>query len=479
MIGPLMWEFPLSLPDGTHLIPLRWVNQRNNDSLYWFDIKSFTTTPKMYERQTPGFYILDDLQDFDSDGLMDIAGTTISNGGMTLYAACTDEQHTKDIVPGGDGALYGVSNRYFGDIDGDGLNDDFSADGPNAVRIVYGDKIHPLIGPSYVDIHDNTNPSYPDLERTRVAAVGMLGGKPCVVQMYPRWPGFITYELAELNLDDLRQRRPRVRITQLAKIDQPGAEYGVVVLRTANVWWLFDTNGYENTKGRGMKVTPDSITLEPVSKYWQGGWQQYYGQGGQNRDKNFPRVMDGHRSLLRESIQTRAIAGMGEVQHTVISLSRLIDPETAEVEILGSAVPPDSQCLESYPAERMTVVPDIDQDGIEDFMVTLSFKLFGTTTNSRAVSLYLSSQRSTVSVIERSTVITTKIVDQGDRWHIVDGAQCFEAPPTSARIYDINGATVATVMVACSDTDMVIEKSRELSKQPLWIRLGTCIVRLQ
>ncbi|RPI68954.1 MAG: VCBS repeat-containing protein [Ignavibacteriae bacterium] len=478
MIGPLMWEFPLSLPDGTHLIPLRWLNQRNNDSLYWFDIKSFTTTPKMYERQTLGYRSIRDLRDFDSDGLMDLSGQTFSALGTITYAALTDKQHIKGVAPGGAGALYGITNRYFGDIDGDGLNDDLSSDGPNAVRIVYGDNIHPLIGPSYVDIHDNKNPQYPDLEPTNVAAVGMLGRKPCVVQMYSRWPGFYTYELVELNLDDLRQRKARIRTTLLAKIDQPGAAYGLVVLRTPDVWWLFDPNNDDGTKGRGMKVTPTSISLEPVSDYWRGGWQQYYGQGGQNTDQNFPRVMDGNRPILKESIQTRTIPGMGEVQHTVISLSRITNVETAEVEILGSTAPPDSQCLESYPAERMTVVPDVDKDGIEDFMVSIPFKLFNTTRYSRAVSLYLTSQRPTVSVKEAAEDSSMLVVDQGETWLAIGGVSCTSVPAVSAEIYDVSGAIVAIVTLSINGTDLILDKPKPISHQALWLRLGSCTLRL-
>lgn len=51
MVGPLMWEYPFSLPDGTQLIPLRSVNAKHKDSLYWYDVMSITTTPKMYVRQ--------------------------------------------------------------------------------------------------------------------------------------------------------------------------------------------------------------------------------------------------------------------------------------------------------------------------------------------------------------------------------------------------------------------------------------------
>jgi hypothetical protein len=373
--------------------------------------------------------------------------------------------------------LYGISNRYFGDIDGDGLNDDLSSDGPSAVRIVYGDRIHPLIGPSYVDLHDNKNPQYPELEPTYVAAVGMLGGKPCVVQMYPRWPGFYTYELVELNLDDLRQRKPRIRTNLLAKIEQPGAAYGLVVLRTPNVWWLFDPNSDDNTKGRGMKVTPTAITLEPVSDFWRGGWQQYYGQGGRRNDQNFPRVMDGNRPFLVEQYQTRHIEGIGEVRHVMFTLARLIDPSIAAVELIGRAAPPDSQCYESY-AERMAIVPDIDDDGIDDFMVTISHTVLDSKTYTRAVSLYLTSERPTVWVTESVKDTTRVVIDQGETWRVVNGISCSFDPLQSATIYDVTGADLGTVFIASNGTDLVIEKPKALSQQVFWLRIGTCTLRL-
>lgn len=432
----------------------------------------------MHERQTLGYKSIRDLRDFDSDGLMDLSGQTFTSLGTILYAALTDSQHTKEVLPGAAGALYRVTNRYFGDIDGDGLNDDLSSDGPNSVRIVYGDRIHPLIGPSYVDIYDNTNQWYPDLERTYVAAVGMLGGRPCVVQMYPRWPGFYTYELVELNLEDLRQRKPRIRTNLLAKIEQPGAAYGLVVLRTPNVWWLFDTNNDDNTKGRGMKVTSTSITLEPVSDFWRGGWQQYFGQGGKSVDENFPRVMDGDRPFIREGYKVSEVENGESVRHAVFALARLVDAEFATVEIIGSGYPHKSQYHEAY-ATNAVVVPDVDNDTFDDFMVTMWYRDTESQKYQSAVSLYLTSQRPIVSVKEPPPTTEVSVIDQGESWRIVDGVQCFETSSTSARIYDINGSAVATVTVTCSGADVVIDKPRALSPQALWLRLGACTVRLQ
>ncbi len=478
MIGPLMWEFPLSLPDGTNLIGLRWVNQRNNDSLYWFEIKSLSSTPKMYERQTLGFRTILDVNDFDSDGYLDIAGIKVDNSATILWAAMSEREHSREPLPDRQSMAYGVSNRYFGDVDKDGLYDDYSAEGESAARIVWGDSTHPFTGPSYVQIIDNSNEIYPTLPPTKVVAVGLLDGNPCIVQSYqlmPESPPF--YELHELNMEDLRARARKIRTTLLQKINVgENRRYGNVVLLGSGTWWLFSAYGNESGS-YGLKVTAKSINLEAVAKFWKGGWQQYFGQGGRNNDQNYPRVISEGRPFVRRDLQKKVIAGLGEVQYSVYTVARITDIASAEVEILGVAVPPDSQCYESYP-ERMTMVPDIDDDGINDFMVTISHTVPGDKIHTRAVSLYLTSQRPVASSIDTEADTTRIVVDEGEWWRIVDGESCWTTNSVSAQLFNISGAAIATLKPTLNGTDIVIDKPRDLSQQALWLRLGHCTFRL-
>jgi hypothetical protein len=479
MVGQRMSVFPLSLPDGSHLIPLRWVHQRKNDSTYWFDIKSIPTTPKMYERQTLGLRTIDDVNDYDSDGYLDLAGRKVDKSGILLWAALSDREHTRTPVPDRQSMAYGVTNRYFGDIDGDGLNDDYSAEGVNAARIVYGDSTYPFFGPSYVSLFDNSREIYPDLPPTKVALVGMLGGKPCIVQSYqvlPDTPPY--YELHELNMDDLRARAPKIRTRLLQKLNVGEDRFfGNVILRTPDVWWLFSVYGRDSSPN-GMKVTPASMTFEPVSGYWKGAESQYYGQGGGGGDNSYPRVIEGGRPFIRVDYRRSESEEGDTVRHAVFTLARLLDAESATVEILGSGYPLQSQYHEAS-ATNVVMVPDVDDDGIDDFMVTLSYMDTQTKQYQNSVALYLTSQCPVVSVKESVPIPVMRVIDQGERWRIVDGMNCIDGVSTTARIYDINGAVVTTVTLNVTGADVVIDKPRDLSRQALWLRMGKCSVRLQ
>ncbi len=478
MVGPLMWEFPLSLPDGTHLIPLRWVNGRNNDSLYWFDIKSFITTPKKYERQTLNFKQISDINDFDSDGRMDLWGGNYGGGGLTIFGVFSETERTR---PHQTGIIYPNSNvntRYFGDIDGDGLNDDFAAEGESSVRIVYGDRVNPFVSPSYVELHDNSQEQYPDLAPTTVAAVGVLGGKPCIVQVYqvlPEMPPY--YELHELYIDDLKSRAAKIR-TRLVQKFKVGEirRYGHVVLRTPEIWWLFSSSGSDSNLN-GLRITQTQISLEPVPVYWRGGYQQFFGQGGHRGDDNFPRVLDHDAPFVKETFQTRYVEGVGDVRHSVFELARLTDPQKANVEVIGRGVPPDSQCIGTA-LLNTAVIPDMDGDSVNDFMVCYSYTVAAPLLRQNSVSLYLTTSRPVVSVESNIAYSDAHIIDNGETWRIIRNLECLKEPETTAVIFDLNGGVVATVSVVVSGTDLILEKPKSLSRQVLWLRLGSCTLRL-
>lgn len=188
--------------------------------------------------------------------------------------------------------------------------------------------------------------------------------------------------------------------------------------------------------------------------------------------------MDGDRPFIKEEYQTRTIEGAGDERHAVFTLARLASPFTADVEIVGRAVPPDSQLIGSY-AGYLAVVPDVDGDTIHDMMINAAFKKTIQDSERVVVSLYLTSQRPIVSVKESPTTTEARVVDQGERWRIVEGMACIDGNQITARIYDINGAVVAMVTLNVTGADIIIDKPREISRQALWLRVGECSVRLQ
>lgn len=481
MVGPLMWPFPLTLPDSTNLIPLRWVNSRNNDSLYWFEIESFQVQPKMYHRQTLNLRSLLEVRDYDGDGLTDVAGRGYSSPAFVLYAALTDDEHKKEPVDGQVGARWGVETRYFGDVNSDGLVDDFVWDPrfPRSAIVAFGDRQHPFMGPSYVAIRDSRNPMYPDLQPTYVAALGMLDGSPHLVQTYYANPQEKYYELLELNRDDLIARKDTIRTTVVQRAYLSGHDYGAVVLRTPGVWWLFgiDPNG---SRDRGLKVTRSGMSVVTVPEYWRAYWDRFLGQGGENSESNFPRVIDADRPFIRYDRPTNVVDSIGEVKHAALTLTRLKDPETAEVEILGTAVPVRSQMQGSY-LLACSVVDDIDHDGLHDMMVNFSFKPEGAVEESACVNLYLTTQRPTVSVdlLDSTAGYRVNVIDIGTAWRLVDAVSCGHVDQPVATLYDVSGTQYMVEAPRVDGRDVVIEKPKGLPQVSLWLRVGECTIRVQ
>jgi hypothetical protein len=75
-----------------HLIPLRWVNARGNDSLYWYDIASFTTTPRKFERQTPQYLDVEDVNDYVSAGIDDMLAYRYDFGPEYVLSPLTETE---------------------------------------------------------------------------------------------------------------------------------------------------------------------------------------------------------------------------------------------------------------------------------------------------------------------------------------------------------------------------------------------------
>lgn len=479
MVGPLMWPFPLTLPDSTHLIPLRWVNARGNDSLYWFDVESFLAAPEKYKRQQPNLKSINDVGDYDSDGRQDIIGGTYSGTGLTVFSAFSD---TERIRAHEDGMLYvasGVETRFLGDLDGDGLNDGYSWDGYSSPNIVYGHFNDPFIGLSFVAIRDSRNSMYPDLPPAEVVALGTLDGIPCLVQVYYSNPQEKYYELLELNREDLSARKDTIRTTVNQRAYLPGHNYGAVVLRTPGVWWLFgvDPNG---SRDRGLKVSRSGMSVVTVPEYWRAYWDRYLGQGGENSESNFPRVIDADRPFIRYDRPTNIIDSVGEVRYAALTLTRLKDPSTAEVEILGTAVPIKSQMLGSY-LMACSVVDDIDNDGLHDMMVNYSYKPVGATEELSSVNLYLTSQRPTVSVemLEQNNTGHIKVIDLVTAWRLVEGCSCTQAEQPLVQLFDVAGSRYNSAHVRIDGRDLLIEKPKDAPTVLLWVRVGECTVRLQ
>lgn len=481
MVGPLMWPFPLTLPDSTHLIPLRWVNARGNDSLYWYDIASFQIQPTRYRRQTSEFRSVLEVRDFDGDGLADVAGSGYSTPAFVLYAALSDDEHKKEPVEGQVGARWGVETRCFGDVDADGMVDVFSWDPrfPQTAIVAFGDRQHPFMGPSYVVIRDGRSSNYPDLPPTFVAALGMLDGLPYLVQTYWVNPQEKYYELLELNREDLSVRKDTIRTTVVHREYLTDHSYGAVVLRTPGVWWLFgvDPNG---SRDRGLKVSRSGMSVVTVPDYWRAYWDRYLGQGGENSESNFPRVIDSDRPFIRYDRPTNIIDSVGEVKYAALTLTRLKDPSTAEVEILGTAVPLKSQMQGSYLLD-CSVVDDIDHDGVQDMMANFSYKPEGATEESSCVNLYLTSQRPTVSVetAVADRTLHVSVIDVGTSWRLIEGGSCTLAERPSVQLFDVSGAHYHSTDVQIDGLDLVIEKPKDLPAVSLWARVGDCTVRLQ
>lgn len=340
-------------------------------------------------------------------------------------------------------------------------------------------RIHPFIGLSFVAIRDSRNSMYPDLPPTEVVALGTLDGIACLVQVYYSNPQEKYFELLELNREDLSARKDTIRTTVIQRTYLPGHSYGAVVLRTPGVWWLFGVD-HNGSRDRGLKVTRSGMNVVSVPEYWRAYWDRYLGQGGENSESNFPRVIDSDRPFIRYDRPTNIIDSLGEVKYAALTLTRLKDPSTAEVEILGTAVPVKSQMQGSYLLD-CSVVDDIDHDGVHDMMANFSYKPDGATEESSCVNLYLTSQRPTVSVetAVADRTLHVSVIDVGTSWRLIGGGSCTLAERPSVQLFDVSGARYHSTHVQIDGLDLVIEKPKDLPAVSLWARVGDCTVRLQ
>ena len=171
----------------------------------------------------------------------------------------------------------------------------------------------------------------------------------------------------------------------------------------------------------------------------------------------------------------------GSVTHRVFDLVRVTDPSTASVEFIGTAYPRPDQVTRSGPME-MTVVPDIDGDSIGDLLTSWAFDDPQTGARSSSLNLYLTTQRPVVSVPPSETETDSadfRVVDMGSAWRVLGAASCLTSAPAAVSLIDVRGAAIGTAMPELQGEDILLRKPRTIPTGVLFVRVGTCTIRLQ
>jgi hypothetical protein len=285
------------------------------------------------------------------------------------------------------------------------------------------------------------------------------------------------YELYELDRDDLKLRSDTIHTMLLQRTKHSGNFFGKVILRTPGIWWLFgvETNGRHNN---ALKVTRNSIEIVPVPEYWREYWYQYWGQAGSYGDE-MPIVIESDKPFIRYHYTTSVVDGLGTVSHSVYTMARLMNAETAKVEIIGVGIAVDSQLDRCHPISG-AVVDDMDGDGVHEMLINHTYLRKGDTFYTYATSLYLSSQRPVLGVGENVNDQFDRFVvlDLGNAWRVVGAASCLDAL-TPLMIYDIRGACQHASPPRVDGEDVLVDKPPSRSPTTLWVRIGACLVRLQ
>jgi len=114
-------------------------------------------------------------------------------------------------------------------------------------------------------------------------------------------------------------------------------------------------------------------------------------------------------------------------------------------------------------------------------MVNHPFKTDGTENVNRVVSLYVTSQRPTVSVemLEQNNTRHIKVIDLGTAWRLVEGCSCTQAEQPLVQLFDVAGSRYNSAHVQIDGRDLLIEKPKDAPTVSLWVRVGDCTMRLQ
>ncbi|NQW31029.1 MAG: hypothetical protein HQ472_11025 [Ignavibacteria bacterium] len=363
-------------------------------------------------------------------------------------------------------------------MDGDGIKDDFHGKGDDRVSIRYGDPTDPLVQGSVVKIDENGVPNTDD----RFIALGKLSGRYCVLRAIwrdDRGTGkYVRYQLIELDSADIVARKDTIGTRILQDIiPELGFSYYSPVIRADTVWWVGTSL---LTDGRYLKITPSALQeIVPSDEGSDRGFshlneQSIYGQKRSNGER--PVVMDAARAMLYfgYGVDHNGIKSP-YMQYSVITNTDNLARMSLGFANGAAPSPLGGGC------NRATLTPDLDGDGLEDFVVTYLAQFDSTGKSKDVLDLYLTTGRVMTNVFKElstdsGTTSTLTAIRFDGYWEVKKALKC--GGSNSAPIYDIKGGLVGFAKLEKSNTLKIFDPGN-LRPGPYWVVVGECAIRIQ
>jgi len=234
------------------------------------------------------------------------------------------------------------------------------------------------------------------------------------------------------------------------------------------------------TDGRFLKVTPTALLEFLPSAEWVGNGhvnlaeQDIYGQ---KRSQGMrPVVMDASRAMLLLAYRYENDGS----KRAAIQYSKISNTDNLFREPLGlangAAASPSGGGF-----NNATLTPDLDGDGLEDFVVSYLAEFESSGKNKNVLDLFLTTGRVMTNVFKdlssdsgsTSTITATRFVGY---WEVRTPLKCNGS--NSAPIYDIKGGLVGFAKIEKSSSLRIVDPG-SLLVGPHWVVVGECAIRIQ
>lgn len=463
--------------DGVKLLQVYNLPAKPKSSgLYRFDSLSNSSLPHAVDLPVTG---IRSAKDLNGNGVDEVVGGDSENPSRLRFVSDIMSPNEKDHgLTGPTGPYTGLTSviHTVRDVDGDGHLDVLYFDGTNCT-ISYGDVDTPFSTRSQMMVQANLTGD--KNLRDVLIMFGMLNGKPMAL----RWVYYgpennirTKYQVLALREQDVASRRDTVRVDVVQEIEpEIEAAYRSPVFYSDNDWWI-GSSKQNNTKllhittsSAGEETPDESYNADgPGNLFdpWVYGQHRVIGQAYVAIDMSRPFLMG----------RIEAVADSFEY---VVEYSKITDPKTLKRASIGNGRLFQGN-IDEMTVYEASVLSDLDNDGLEDFMVNYDVLHPERLVMTDASSVFLtSSLKTNVSeLIPKESVVDTFQASRRDGyWEVDMYGSCGRA--NQALIYNVEGAQVSTLSVVREGPLTRIYGSTSILSGPAWAVIGSCSIRLQ
>jgi hypothetical protein len=473
----------LELPNGQVLIPLNQGPNAPSGGAQWFyEVHNLSTESMPLYSVDPLNGIVLRPVDFNGNGISDLIGKSGAEGASIVLDAYTGLQRVRPLrvtetTPVGD---YLSGSASTDDVDGDGYNDVFSIWSGNTVILSYGDSTEPFRDFSFIYADDD------NAVKTVVVNLGTLDGEGFLIK-YVEYvnPNNVTsrfYILERLHPSPSNERPDTLETTEVDRMEVDAKYYGNIIVLSNSVWQLpghwQSTSSQQTLKvtSSGMSIVPLHPTFRAVRGYPFDG-SQLYGQG-RHSGRLTSKFIDSIPFMHYEKHQVEDGFDNG------MELYQVVDIDDLECEFLGRG-----DLVDGVPYKggvwAATLIPDIDNDGIQDFAVGYSIVHDSLTTEQYYTALFKTSDPMTSFVSGRqhdqpNGRLHFELTEYGNMsWELTFQSVVSES---ELSVIDVTGrqipATITLAQRESNRTVLLIQCSRSTSVA-LWAKIDRTLIRLQ